>query len=109
MAQHPSLKASKFRKDVVDTMEEINGYLISFFRGQMLVSIIEGILIAICLKLVGLPYAVTIGAAVCVLGIIPYLGIISAFIPAVLLAWFTWGGFSAYPDRFRHFPGRQPV
>lgn len=85
------LKASKFRKDVVDTMEEINGYLISFFRGQMLVSIIEGILIAICLKLVGLPYAVTIGAAVCVLGIIPYLGIISAFIPAVLLAWFTWG------------------
>ena len=59
----------------------------------MLVSIIEGILIAICLKLVGLPYAVTIGAAVCVLGIIPYLGIISAFIPAVLLAWFTWGDF----------------
>lgn len=85
------LTASKFRKDVVDTMEEINGYLISFFRGQMLVSIIEGILIAICLKLIGLPYAVTIGAAVCVLGIIPYLGIISAFIPAVLLAWFTWG------------------
>lgn len=85
------LKASKFRKDVVDTMEEINGYLISFFRGQMLVSIIEGVLIAICLKLIGLPYAVTIGAAVCVLGIVPYLGIISAFIPAVLLAWFTWG------------------
>ena len=27
------------------------------------------------------------------LGIIPYLGIISAFIPAVLLAWFTWGDF----------------
>lgn len=87
------LKASKFRKDVVDTMEEINGYLISFFRGQMLVSIIEGILIAICLKLLGLPYAVTIGAAVCVLGIVPYLGIITAFIPAVLLAWFTWGDF----------------
>ena len=87
------LKVSKFRKDVVDTMEEINGYLISFFRGQMLVSIIEGILIAICLKLIGLPYAITIGAAVCVLGIIPYLGIITAFIPAVLLAWFTWGDF----------------
>ncbi len=85
------IQASKFRADVVDTMEEINGYLIAFFRGQMLVSIIEGILIAICLKFVGLPYAITIGAAVCVLGIIPYLGIITAFIPAVLLAWFTWG------------------
>ncbi len=59
----------------------------------MLVSIIEGILIAICLKLIGLPYAITIGAAVCVLGIVPYLGIITAFIPAVLLAWFTWGDF----------------
>ncbi len=87
------LKVSNFRKDVVETMEEINGYLISFFRGQMLVSIIEGILIAICLKLIGLPYAITIGAAVCILGIVPYLGIISAFIPAVLLAWFTWGDF----------------
>ena len=31
--------------------------------------------------------------AVCVLGIVPYLGIITAFIPAVLLAWFTWGDF----------------
>lgn len=87
------LKASKFRGDVVETMEEINGYLISFFRGQMLVSIIEGIMIAICLKILGLPYAITIGAAICVLGIVPYLGIISAFIPAVLLAWFTWGDF----------------
>lgn len=87
------LKASKFRGDVVETMEEINGYLISFFRGQMLVSIIEGIMIAICLKILGLPYAITIGAAICVLGIVPYLGIISAFVPAVLLAWFTWGDF----------------
>ena len=41
-------------------------------------------------SLIGLPYAITIGAAVCVLGIIPYLGIITAFIPAVLLAWFTY-------------------
>ena len=39
------LKASKFKDEVVDTLREINGYLISFFRGQVLVAFIDGILV----------------------------------------------------------------
>lgn len=81
------LKASNFKQEVVDTLQEINGYLISFFRGQMLVSLIDGALIAVLLKAIGLPYAFTIGAAVAVLGIIPYLGTIITIIPALLVAW----------------------
>ncbi len=81
------LQVSHFRHEVVETMEEINDHLIAFFRGQMLVSIIEGILIAICLSIYGLPYAMTIGLAICVLGIVPYLGILSTWIPAALIAW----------------------
>ncbi|MEG1740617.1 MAG: AI-2E family transporter [Akkermansia sp.] len=84
------IKTSKFKEEVIDTLQEINGYLISFFRGQMLVSIIDGTLIAIVLKSIGLPYAFTIGAAVAVLGIIPYLGMIITVIPAALIAWFMW-------------------
>ncbi len=81
------LKTSKFKKEVVETLQEINGYLISFFRGQMLVSIIDGVLIAILLYICGLQYAFTIGVAVAILGIIPYLGTIITLIPALLIAW----------------------
>ncbi len=84
------IKESHFKKEVVDTVQEINGYIISFLRGQMLVSLIDGALTAIILYFIGLPYAFTIGAAVAILGIIPYLGTIITVIPAALIAWFVW-------------------
>lgn len=84
------IRRSAFREEVVATLQEINNYIISFVRGQMLVSLIDGVILAIALKIMGLPYAVTIAAAAALLGIIPYLGMISTWIPAVLIAWFTW-------------------
>ncbi|MBQ2869507.1 MAG: AI-2E family transporter [Akkermansia sp.] len=84
------IRRSAFREEVVETLQEINSYIISFVRGQMLVSVIDGVILAIALKIMGLPYAVTIAAAAALLGIIPYLGMISTWIPAVLIAWFTW-------------------
>ena len=84
------LRRSKFRVEVVETLQQINGYLISFVRGQMLVSLIDGIILGIALMLMGVPYAVTIASAAALLGIIPYIGMISTSIPALLIAWFTW-------------------
>ena len=84
------IRRSAFREEVVETLQEINNYIISFVRGQMLVSVIDGVILAVALKIMGLPYAVTIAAAAALLGIIPYLGMISTWIPAVLIAWFTW-------------------
>lgn len=84
------IRRSAFREEVVGTLQEINSYIISFVRGQMLVSVIDGVILAIALKIMGLPYAVTIAAAAALLGIIPYLGMIGTWIPAVLIAWFTW-------------------
>lgn len=84
------IRRSAFREEVVETLQEINNYIISFVRGQMLVSVIDGIILAVALKIMGLPYAVTIAAAAALLGIIPYLGMISTWIPAALIAWFTW-------------------
>lgn len=81
------LRASRFKEEVIDTLQEINQYLIAFFRGQMVVSLIDGALIAVALNLLGLPYATTIGAAVAILGIIPYLGTIITTIPALIIAW----------------------
>ena len=84
------LRDSKFRIEVVETLQQINDYIVSFLRGQMLVSIIDGVILGIALKMIGLPYAITIAAAAGLLGIIPYIGMISTSIPALLLAWFTW-------------------
>lgn len=84
------LRASKFREELVGTLQQINDYIISFVRGQMLVSLIDGIILGIALKIMGLPYAITIAAAAALLGIIPYIGMISTSIPALLIAWFCW-------------------
>ncbi len=84
------LRDSHFRQELVETLQQINGYIVSFVRGQMLVSLIDGVLLGIALKIMGLPYAITIAAAAALLGIIPYIGMISTSIPALLIAWFTW-------------------
>lgn len=84
------LRDSGFRDELIGTLQDINNYIISFVRGQMLVSAIDGVLLGIALKIAGLPYALTIAAAAAVLGIIPYIGNILTAIPALLIAWFTW-------------------
>lgn len=86
------LKASKFKDEVVDTLREINGYLISFFRGQVLVAFIDGILVGIALTIFQLPYGLLIGVFMAFLGIIPYIGNIICLIPACIIAYFE--GFS---------------
>jgi len=80
------LRASTFKDEVVATLQEINGYLISFFRGQMVVSLIDGFLVAIALYLFGLPYALLIGVFLAILGLIPYIGNLMVMAPSVLIA-----------------------
>ena len=80
------LRASSFKDEVVGTLKEVNGYLISFFRGQMVVSLIDGALVAVGLWALGLPYAVLIGVFLAILGLIPYIGNLLVMIPAVLIA-----------------------
>ncbi|NNC88812.1 MAG: AI-2E family transporter [Akkermansiaceae bacterium] len=80
------LKASRFKDEVVSTLTEINGYLISFFRGQVVVALIDGILIGIALTIFRLPYGLVIGLFLAVLGVIPFIGNIICMIPACIIA-----------------------
>ncbi len=89
------LRASHFKDEVVSTLAEINGYLISFFRGQVLVAFIDGILVGIALTVFQLPYGLLIGIFMAILGIIPFLGNIICLIPACIIA-FVHGG-AAHP------------
>jgi predicted PurR-regulated permease PerM len=80
------LRASAFKDEVVSCLNEINSYLVAFFRGQLFVSVINGIATGIGLVVVGLDFGLLIGLALCVAGIIPYLGIALCWIPAVVIA-----------------------
>lgn len=80
------LRASEFKDEVVAAFNEINGYLIAFFRGQLLVSLINGTVTGVLLVSVGLDFGILIGLMLCFLGIIPYLGIVLCWIPAVIIA-----------------------
>lgn len=79
------LRASAFKDEVVSCLNEINGYLVAFFRGQLFVSVINGIATGIGLVIVGLDFGLLIGLALCVAGIMPYLGIALCWIPAVII------------------------
>jgi len=81
------LKASRFKTELVDTLQEINGYLISFFRGQVLVAAIDGVLVGIALTIFGLPYGLLIGVFMAILGVIPYIGNILCLIPACIIGY----------------------
>ncbi len=81
------LKASRFKTSLVETLQEINGYLVSFFRGQVLVAAIDGILVGIALTIFGLPYGLLIGVFMAILGVIPYIGNILCLIPACIIAY----------------------
>ena len=80
------LRASEFKNEVVACLMEVNSYLIAFFRGQLVVSTINGIATGTFLGIVGLDFGILIGLGLCFLGIIPYIGITLCWIPAVIIA-----------------------
>ncbi len=81
------LHRSWWRDEVVLVLSEINNYLILFFRGQIIVGLCIGVLTAIGLFCIGLPYWLLIGFLAGALSLIPYLGIISTLVPAMLIGY----------------------
>ena len=85
------LRNSPLKDEVAAVLSQINNYVIAYFRGQLLVCLIDGALIGIALFCVGLNFAPLIGLLVVVLTMIPYIGIIVCWVPAVLIAAAQWG------------------
>jgi predicted PurR-regulated permease PerM len=85
------LRASPLRDEVAEALAEINKYVTAYFRGQLLVCLVDGVLIGTLLTLIGLNFAPLIGLLVVILTMVPYIGIIVCWVPAVLIAAFQWG------------------
>ncbi len=80
------IRTSLFKDEVVGTLTEINRYLIAFFRGQLVVSMINGLATALGLSVLGLNFGWLIGLTLCFLGMVPYLGLALCWITAVIVA-----------------------
>jgi predicted PurR-regulated permease PerM len=85
------LRASPLKDEVADVLSQINSYVTAYFRGQLLVCLVDGMLIGTTLMVFGLNFAPVIGAMVVVLTMVPYIGIIICWVPAVLIAAFQFG------------------
>jgi len=80
------------RQDVIYLGREFVGILVAFFRGQMLVAFVQGLLFAIGFAAVGLQYGFVLGLLLGFLNIVPYLGNMVGLLIAVPLALFQDGG-----------------
>jgi predicted PurR-regulated permease PerM len=87
----PFLK-TETRKDVVYLVREFVDIIVAFFRGQLIIAFLQGLLFAIGFSLVGLRYGFVIGLLLGFLNVIPYLGSIVGLGIALPLALFQEGG-----------------
>jgi len=85
------LRASPLKDEVAEVLSQINNYIIAYFRGQLLVCLVDGALIGSALTILGLNFAPLIGILVVILTMIPYVGIFVCWVPAVVIAAFQWG------------------
>jgi predicted PurR-regulated permease PerM len=89
--QYLPVSDSHFKNELVFLIDSTNNYLIAFFRGQVLVAICDGILYTIGFLVIGLPYAVLLGAISVALTMIPFLGAIITCLAALVLALVQYG------------------
>lgn len=83
---------SEFRKDFIFITNSINDAMIVFFRGQILVGVISGILLAFVLWLQGVKYSLLIGFIAAVVGVVPYLGFLLSMLLAIVVSAVQFGG-----------------
>ena len=83
----------EIRQDIVFLMREFATIMVAFFRGQLFIGLIMGVLLALGFSVVGLRFGLILGFAVGLLNIVPYLGTLLGLSMALPIAYFqTEGG-----------------
>ena len=89
--QYVPIQESAAKRELVFFINSVSDALVVFFRGQVLVAMCVGTLTAIGFTLIGLNYGLLLGLMTGTLGIIPYLGVMMSFIPAVIIGIVQFG------------------
>jgi predicted PurR-regulated permease PerM len=68
-----------YRVRTLSTLGRIHRANLAFFRGQILISFLEGTIVFVGLRFIGVPYSLLFGGLYAVLSVIPYLGVVTMF------------------------------
>lgn len=88
LPEHLAFLRTEHRDDVLFLLREFLSIIVAFFRGQILIGLIMGALLAVGFSIAGLRFGLALGLLVGLLNIVPYLGSIlglSVVIPLALL------------------------
>lgn len=88
LPKHLSFVQPVLRDDIVFLVREFVAIIEAFFRGQLLIGLIMGALLALGFTLIGLKFGLFIGLMLGVLNIVPYLGTIIGLAVTLPLAFF---------------------
>ncbi len=83
----------RFKAKITDVMKEIDAVLSQFVRGQLMVATFMAILYSVGLFFCGTPMSLFIGMIAGYANLVPYLGLVLGFLPAILLTFLkfqTW-------------------
>jgi predicted PurR-regulated permease PerM len=75
----------KYRPFIQELADDVESSMNRYFRGQSLVALCVGVLLAAGFRIIGFPLAITLGLFIGVLNLIPYLQVIG-LIPMILLS-----------------------
>lgn len=76
----------RFREDAQEIAGAMNSQVGAYLKGQIAVSIAIGLMTFIGFAIIGMPYSGTLAIVTGVTAIIPYIGPVVAFIPALIIA-----------------------
>lgn len=80
------------RKDILFLMEQFVQIVVVFFRGQLTIAFLQGLIMAVGYSIAGLRYGFLLGLVFGLINIIPYLGNLVGMAVAFPLAWFQPDG-----------------
>jgi predicted PurR-regulated permease PerM len=81
-----------WRQDAVFLIKEFAGSMVAFFRGQILIGLIMGVLLALGFSIAGISFGIVLGLIIGALNIIPYLGTIVGLGLVLPMAYFQPDG-----------------
>ncbi|TVZ34702.1 AI-2E family transporter [Seleniivibrio woodruffii] len=84
---------TRFKMDFTGYYREFDNILSTYFRGQIIVAAILGLLYTLVLFIAGIKPAVIVGTVSGILSVVPYLGFIVGFTVSVILAALQYGDF----------------
>jgi predicted PurR-regulated permease PerM len=79
------------RAEVAELVTRINATLGGFFRGQLLVALLVGLVSTLGFWIIGLPFFALLGALTGLFALVPLIGTVIAAVPALFVAFTTTG------------------